>query len=334
MTVMTTLRGRLIGAAVLAAMILTVAVPAAQADSAPVYLSPNITSFSSVDTQLTRFLVGVSCPSDPNLGAPCPVTVSLAWHPYNVRSNGSAGPTVSLASTTVTLNPGQSTTLTISVDPKQLRDITARRHVGATVYAIAVDNRTGQKVAQLQYSAPVGAFDTCPGPAYVPFTGGPLTVLDRDYTGKTIRRPVISGEIGTGEPLVVGNAPVTFKVLGVTYVVSPHARFDRTCWGLTDYHHGQAAPTVVLDAGRVHVFGKPRRPQIWVGVGTPQGNLGSRSQERVDFTVTTDPRKLISVMRVTVGKTTQVTPFNTPTRSPCTNGQALSVDRFGHIRRI
>jgi hypothetical protein len=317
--------------------VLGVAAPAAIADSstpADSFLSPSLDKFVAVDTQLTQFQVTVSCPADPQLGAPCPMTVSLSWHPANLRTYKAVGPDVALGAKTVTLQPGQATTLTMSADPRKLRDVTARRHVAATAIATLVDNRTGQKVDQATHDAPVGAYDRCPGPAYAPFTGGSVTALDRNYDGSTSRTPVISGAIGVGEAMLVGDQPVRLSVLGVTYILSPHTSFDRTCWGLTDYHRGQAAPTVVLTSGTVHVTGKPYGAQIWTGVGTPEGNLGSRSQERVDFTVSRDAHKQLSTRRVAVGRTTQVTPFNHPTRSPCTNGQALEVDRYGHIRKI
>jgi hypothetical protein len=57
------------------------------------------------------------------------------------------------------------------------------------------------------------------------------------------------------------------------------------------------------------------------------------TKNRVDFTVRRDARAQVSTTRVRIGHTTQITPFDTPTLSPCTDGQALSVDRYGHIHK-
>ena len=86
--------------------------------------------------------------------------------------------------------------------------------------------------------------------------------------------------------------------------------------------------------GSVRVTGKPRSFEYVASIFTPEGSLGSRSQETVDFKVTRDLAKRKSTLRVKRGKTTQITPVNSSTRSPCTNGQGLSVDRHGRISKL
>lgn len=325
---------RVVGLAAALGAIAASAPPASQAAAAP-YLSPGLDAFTPVDTQFTEFTATVSCPSEAGFPiSSCPVTLKLSWRPADRRTYKAKGGAVALSARTVTLSPGQSQTLTLAAPKRLLRDVTASRHVAAIVYATLLDNRTGTKVGQLQYMGPSGAFTICPGPAYVHFTGGPVVVINRTLSGKTTLMPVVSGDLEEGEDLQAGDHAVQFTMLGVTYRISPHALFARTCWSLTDYAGGRPAPTVVIDSGSIHVSGRPRGIQYWVGVGTPEGNLGSRSRERVAFTVTRNARAEVSTMRVSVGRTTQVTPFDTPTRSPCTNGQALSVDRYGHIHRL
>lgn len=332
---------RLIAAAGLAATVglsaaaTLAAVTPARASAPDVVLSPSISAFNAIDTQFTHFTVTVSCPTDPSLApSDCPVTLALSWRPASRRSFAPQGPMRALTAQTFTVAAGQSQTLTMIAPAAKLRDVTARQHVAAIAYATLTDLRTNGKVDQQQSAGTVGAYDNCPGPAYVPFRGGAVDVLGRSPSGKVTHVPVLSGDLGVGEAMQVGARPVSFEVLGVTYHLSAGAQFDRTCWGLSDYHRGQAAPTVFLAAGQVTAAGTPHGAQIWVSIGTPEGSLGSRSQERVAFTVKRNARARVSTIRVAVGRTTQVTPFNTPTRSPCTNGQALSVDRHGHIRRL
>jgi hypothetical protein len=293
---------------------------------------PHLGGFTAVDAQLTRFVADVVCQGGPGQEATCPVTVVVSWRPGDRTNGRPLGPAVGLATVKADVPVGGKQAVTIDVPTSKLRDVVARRHVIAIVQTVLV-NEQGQEVAGDTYYGIGGAFADCPGPVYAPFSGGAVQESHR-VNGHAQRSSILTGDLAEGVPMVVGAHAITFTESGVTYTLAPHAVFMRTCWSVGAVRGGRWFPTVELDSGSVHARGKPTGAQLAVSIGTPEGALGSRSQERVDLVVSRDPKREVSTMRVKVGATTQVTPRSSPTRSPCTNGQALTVDHAGRIHRI
>lgn len=137
-----------------------------------------------------------------------------------------------------------------------------------------------------------------------------------------------------GSEYRVEKASITITARGVTTTLSKGTRFIITCVGVNAVAGGKMVMSPYLYTGKASVRttkSKMRQPAAYIV--TSEGVLGTRKRETSRFTVTRSGSKRISRLRVTKGRSGGITPFNTPHRSPCTQGRALKVDRRGRISR-
>ncbi len=287
----------------------------------------------SFDRQLTHVPLKLTCKAAPEGASDCQVTVRAAWSLVNPQTGQRQTEPDVFASVPASVSVGATSPVDVDESSLGLRDKVAAAN-GKSAALLEVEIVDGAGV-QLDFGSTVGFVPPfksfCHLPRSVSFAGGPAEQKSLD--GKRFE-PLVSGRLDSFTDTKVGGKRLRFSLYGVKYEFAPRARFSLQCSALGSYAHGKPFPTVIMREGKVHVTGKPRGYQYVASIYTPEGSLGSRSKERVDFTVTRKPAAHKSILRVEKGHTTQITPVDSTTRSPCTDGQALSVDRRGHVRRL
>jgi len=322
--------------------VLFLLLPAADAGAAT-QLEPNATpamdlslGVATTDWQGTHFTVPATCNAPGPDQMTCMAHVVLSAQRTAVGKWKPAGPVTTLAQTDVIVAAGATFTVALDAAPAMLRDPLTRAR-GAAVVTFTFQDAGADIASTGVYVAPPRPAG-CGAPAYVHVVSGNLEENDqRGSTSaplwETLHSPDISG--GTAFRVTSGRAAIVFY--GVRWTFTKGSQFALSCIALTDYFHRRPFPAIVLDRGKVHAVGKPMGGLRAATVVTSEGNLGMRKAERTDLTVTRDPAKSISTMRVARGNSGQITTlFKGAHRgqhsSPCTNGNALSVTRYGVIR--
>ena len=161
------------------------------------------------------------------------------------------------------------------------------------------------------------------------FKAGKDDTFDR-VSGPVTRNTFMAG----GTNYQVKSGPVTYEFKGVRYTFKPGSEFIITCSGVGSVGRGASVLTPSLTSGSVSVkTSAPEMKQPAAYVLTSEGNLGTRAKETTRFTVTRNEARRVSTLAVAKGKQASITPWNTTTRSPCTAGQKLKVNRRGVISR-
>jgi hypothetical protein len=183
-----------------------------------------------------------------------------------------------------------------------------------------------------------GSYDKvgeCDGKApFILAFSGPGKLRYRAKKGDTFDRvsgPVTRQTFVTqGSDYEVRDGTVSYSYRGVTYTFAEGATFGMTCTGNTDVAGGAGVLSPFLRKGKVTVKAdkiEMKQPAAWIV--TDEGNLGTRARETTSFVVSR--RGTVSTLAVKKGTAGTITPWNSPTRSPCTAGHKLRVNRKGVI---
>jgi hypothetical protein len=302
------------------------AVAAAQEPAPPTAATLAVGKF---DRQLTQVPLKLTCTSA--AAGTCNVIVRASWSLVDQRSGAHRTQPLEFARVPLSVPVGTTGALDVKTVALGLRNKASKRIGAAALVDLEILDAAGTVVDFGSAFGFVPAFRSdCHQPRSFPFTGGPVEQETLDNKGF---ETVVSDHLDSTTVTNVGAKGAAFSLFGVRYEFGPNSQFSLLCSALTDYASGKPFPTVVIEKGSVHVSGKPRGPQYVASIFTPEGSLGSRSQERIDFKVTRNAAHRRSTLRVKRGRTTQITPVNSSTRSPCTNGHALTVDRHGRVTK-
>lgn len=306
--------------------------PAAAEVPPPESTTQGTLTVGAFDRQLTRVPLTFACTTPPPGASACDVVIHAAWSLVDGRTGRHKTTPVEFAALSVSVPAGATKAVDVDTHALGLRTRAAKTVNTEALVDVDVRDAAGGGVdfgSALGYVPPFES--DCHQPRSFPFTGGPVQQERLDGKGM---ETVVSDRLDSTTDTTTGAKGASFSLYGVTYAFGPHARFALLCSALSDYARGKPFPTVFMHSGTVHVTGKPGGFQYVASIFTPEGSLGSRSQEKIDFRVTRKAKAHRSVLEVTTGKTTQITPVNSSTRSPCTNGHALSVDRKGRIAKL
>jgi hypothetical protein len=170
----------------------------------------------------------------------------------------------------------------------------------------------------------------CGFPAVMKSTGGGAVSTS---WGSSLKWKM-TGAVPVYLPFVVGKDAISVSFHGLTYKFAPgtRARFD--CVGFLTSVGQVLVPTAIVMSGSVEAAGQPAK-QIASALVTPEGTFRSLNREKVDFTVSRASSTRISTMRVTRGKTLQVSHVSgSGANFPCTSGKSISVGRHGIIKHL
>ena len=341
---------------VTASVLLTLVVAAPAAAQAPPFREPSDddpyidtawVEFSDVkaDRQLTHVSATVLCPVDdfrPDAGpqAPCRARVGVTWF---LEGKTAKGPKYGLAQPREMLIPrGQTAPYEVTIPPAELRDVLAR-HRGTSIVGIgSVDPDTRYLGSNLSLASPNFAlkrtkWTACGANRFLRLQGGTLLEQQHDDGEREDPGfgPLYSPDIAILTRYKVVGGPARFSLNGVRHQIAAGSEFFIDCISVNAVHRGTTFPAVWLVKGSARVSGRPTaRRQFAAIVHTLEGFMGTRSREALDMTVTRDAKKRVSTMRMHKGRTGAITPFlQIRGSSPCTAGNALSVNWRGTIRR-
>lgn len=283
------------------------------------------------DRQLTHVPLKLTCQT----AAPCAMTLVAKWSMTKEPAGTHATQPLEFLRTPWTVPGGQSASQVLDVSSLKFKQKVLKAHATrGALLDVSVLDASGQEAdwGNAAGVLPRHADAGCHLPRSFPYTGGGVVTQNSlDQSGQGL---VYVHELDSNTMTIVGDEPITATYYGVSYTFAPHSRFSVMCGGLTDYAGNRSLPVPFLFEGSVRVTGNPHNPQYYVTIETREGSLGSRSSEKVDFTVSRNTKAHTSTLHFDLGRSGQITPQMSKTRSPCTSGSSLMVDRRGKVHKV
>jgi hypothetical protein len=291
------------------------------------------------DAQAINFSAPVKCVASGDGSGACALTLRLSWQRTPPSRWAPSGPVTVVAQQQLSIPVGQRQTVAAIAPAAKLRDVLSPRG-GAAIVSVELSDPSGSVVdAGSVFVRPPSQATMnglrCGGPMFLDVLAG---TFDEQTGSREQRRwdPLRAPQIARGVRYRVTSRSARVRYAGITVTARKGSELAIGCGGLSDYNHRRLFQLVLLTSGTVRLQGIPRGPASFAAaVETLEGNLGLRRRERADLTVTHDAHRLVSTMQVRKGRSGQVTPtFHGAKSSPCTSGSRLSVNLYGHIRRL